>query len=637
MYRFSRISSTAVLAMLIAQLGCPAFATTDRTWTYTYNDNGQILSSDGPRTSVDDTTRFTYDARGNLTAVTNPLGHITRMSDYNGHGQPGRVIDPNGSATLIIYDAVGRITSRRTPHPSGNSDLDAHFTFDYDEITHNLKGTANSAGIWESYDYDTAGRLFRIESSSAEMRFSHDRMGNILSSETWEREDGDGHDALVTRASQRFDELGRKIAVLGNNSQQYNTSYDRNGNVLSTWDAGGRTVIHSYDALDRMTSEYDQQGYPSTLTYDGRDNTQSVQDRRLLTTAYTYNGHDELIQTNSPDSGLTTYTYDGAGNLLTKTDAEGYASTYTYDALNRVTTINYPDDTTKNVTYHYDNAAQCEFCVGRLAQIIDDSGITQFSYDFLGRVASRTQLVALPNTTTLPLTTAFEHDIAGRLLSITNPNGARIDYEWGTPDSIENGEVELEPGDNIWSVRWTPRGFSQARTLANFIDFNPYGPLNFLRYGNGIELNRSFDLDGRLEAQTVTGIQSSEFHYDNRDLITGIEDKIDARRTELFTYDSIGRLQSASGFYGDITYTYDENGNRLQKLTSNIGGESEETFTYASDSNRLEQLQMETAAEVAETVFTYDQRGNLINEEVPGVRRLRINYGADNRMDSIAP
>ncbi len=50
-----------------------------RTWTYTYNANGRVLTEDGPRTDVNDITTYTYYACttgaecGQVSTVTNAL------------------------------------------------------------------------------------------------------------------------------------------------------------------------------------------------------------------------------------------------------------------------------------------------------------------------------------------------------------------------------------------------------------------------------------------------------------------------------------------------------------------------------------------------------------------------------------
>src|SRR5678815_3496229 len=73
-----------------------------RTWTFTYNANGQVLTADGPRTDVPDVTTYAYYAnndadinkRGNVATITNALNHGTGITSYNPHGQPLSVTDP---------------------------------------------------------------------------------------------------------------------------------------------------------------------------------------------------------------------------------------------------------------------------------------------------------------------------------------------------------------------------------------------------------------------------------------------------------------------------------------------------------------------------------------------------------------
>src|SRR5581483_12021609 len=74
-----------------------------RTWAYTYDRNGSVLTMDGPRTDVSDVTTYTYYAnndpdvgrRGNVATVTNALGHVTSITGYNAVGQPTTIVDPN--------------------------------------------------------------------------------------------------------------------------------------------------------------------------------------------------------------------------------------------------------------------------------------------------------------------------------------------------------------------------------------------------------------------------------------------------------------------------------------------------------------------------------------------------------------
>src|SRR5690606_41161533 len=83
-----------------------------RTTTWTYDSRGQVLTIDGPRTDVTDVTTYTYDAEGNLATATNALGHLVQYTDYDAHGNPLEIIDPNGIVTRLTYDLRQRLKSR---------------------------------------------------------------------------------------------------------------------------------------------------------------------------------------------------------------------------------------------------------------------------------------------------------------------------------------------------------------------------------------------------------------------------------------------------------------------------------------------------------------------------------------------
>ena len=61
---------------------------------------------------------------------------------------------------------------------------------------------------------------------------------------------------------------------------------------------------------------------------------------------------------------------------------EDTITTYTYDALNRLTAIDYPDNS-QDVTFTYDT---CTNGIGRLCGMTDESGSTSYSYDARGNL-----------------------------------------------------------------------------------------------------------------------------------------------------------------------------------------------------------------------------------------------------------
>ena len=83
-----------------------------RTWSFQYNGNGQITQIDGPRTDITDITQYAYDDQGNLIRRTDASGHVTQIADYDDHGRPLTIVDPNGLITTLGYDPRGRLVSR---------------------------------------------------------------------------------------------------------------------------------------------------------------------------------------------------------------------------------------------------------------------------------------------------------------------------------------------------------------------------------------------------------------------------------------------------------------------------------------------------------------------------------------------
>jgi YD repeat-containing protein len=129
---------------------------TSRTWAYTYNGYGRMLTSNGPRTDVSDVTTYTYYSCttgyhcGQVHTVTNAAGHVTTYNTYNAHGQPLTMTDPNGVVTTLTYDLRQRLTSRTV-----GTEVT---TFEY-WPTGLLKKATLPDGSYLSYTYDAAHRL----------------------------------------------------------------------------------------------------------------------------------------------------------------------------------------------------------------------------------------------------------------------------------------------------------------------------------------------------------------------------------------------------------------------------------------------------------------------------------------------
>src|SRR5262249_23688547 len=149
-----------------------------RSWTYTYNSNGSVLTVNGPRTDVSDVTTYTYYAnddadlgkRGNVATITNAAGHVTSITAYNAHGQPLTIVDPNGLTTMLAYDGRQRVTSRSVGTETTS--------YNYDNVGQLTKVTLPDSS-YLSYSYDGAHRLTDISDSLGNrISYTLDAMGN---------------------------------------------------------------------------------------------------------------------------------------------------------------------------------------------------------------------------------------------------------------------------------------------------------------------------------------------------------------------------------------------------------------------------------------------------------------------------
>ena len=128
---------------------------TARTWRYTYTTYGRVLTATDPNNRTT-TTSYHPDndadlgKRGNVASITNAANHTTFITDYNPHGQPTRIVDPNGVVTVLTYDPRMRLTSRTV----GNEAT----VFGYDPVGQ-MTSVNLPDGARLTYTYDAAHRL----------------------------------------------------------------------------------------------------------------------------------------------------------------------------------------------------------------------------------------------------------------------------------------------------------------------------------------------------------------------------------------------------------------------------------------------------------------------------------------------
>lgn len=376
--------------------------------------------------------------------------------------------------------------------------------------------------------------------------------------------------------------------------------YDANGNLTKVTDGLGNVTVQHYDALNRMVKQ--QQPHPTAagqlgevnMQYNSLDQLISVTDPNNKTTQYTRNVQGQVLTRNSPDTGTTTHTYDNAGNLKTKQDGKGQVTTYSYDVLNRLTQSQYADGQT--IQYSYDDSNH--YGIGRLSQITDITGTTQYQYNARGQVTQNTRQIKGQT-----YTTSYTYNANGQLTNMTYPTGLSIAYSYDALGQI-NGITSNQNGSTA--------------TIANNIQYQPFGGgIKSFSFGNGSTYHRQYDPHGRLTSYTLYD-KTITLSYDAANRITQVSSATFPNYNQSYTYDNLSRLTDFSNATSNKGYTYDLTGNRTsQRITT-----THYNNQIASTNNQL----ISTNGPTAKT-FTYDANGSLTNDST-----MSHQYDARGRM-----
>jgi len=232
----------SLLALALGSICVAAFSqAAEPSWSFTYNAKGLIESSSGPRTDVNDITRYEYDAKGQLTRVINALGHITELSNFDFMGNPQTIVDPNGVASTLTYASQGWLTSVSAANSTTRFEHNV-----VGDITKLIRGD----GSWLVYTWDDARRLTRITNSLKEqVEFDLDPMGNRTAIRL---KDNAGN--LTKQHRWVYDEMGRLLHSVGAAGQTSRVQYDLNDNPTVTTNPREYRNSRAYDPLDRLVT-----------------------------------------------------------------------------------------------------------------------------------------------------------------------------------------------------------------------------------------------------------------------------------------------------------------------------------------------------------------------------------------------
>ena len=364
--------------------------------------------------------------RAQLKAIVNALNQRTEFSNYDANGNVGKITDPNGVITLRTYDERNRIKTIT------NQTTGAQTQYSYD-IRGNLITVILPEGNTISSTYDLANRLTEVtDTLGNKIIYGYDVEGNRIREET-----KDPQGTLKKYLDFTYDAYNRLKKIINPDTNYTEYTYDALGNRTNVKDPKNYNTAYAFDALNRLITMTQPEQTVTEYDYDTHDNPTSITDPKENITQYQYDDFGRRFKVISPDTGTTTYVYDEAGNIIQKTDARGTVVNYTYDALNRLTAVQFPADSTQNITYTYDSTS-VTYGIGRLTGRTDPSGSYTFYYDAQGNLTKEEKTIS-----SVLYTTEYTYNKDNVLTSITYPIGKTSNLHPGSDRKSNPGRTTL--------------------------------------------------------------------------------------------------------------------------------------------------------------------------------------------------
>ncbi len=599
-------------------------------------------------------TRFAYASNGvDLTQVTDPLGHATRLTN-DALGRPTKIVversDDAGQVetipTTIVYDRLDRVTS--TIDSEG---VASEVEYDANGEVREVRSVVPQSGQpgpsieYTRYFYDAADRKIRIEDRLArETTVSYDLRGRPLrvtdpaGSVTTTEYDLDGNavatvDPLGAETRFEYDGDGRLVRTLDALGRESRIVHDDEGRVLERWAPGNRRVAKA---------AYDEEGNPFQ-SWDAADHrTDTVFDELGRVRATT-------VLAGTASAATTTVAYDLTGAVLSRTDAESHTARFSYDALGRliestdplgrssgrryddigdlVEVVNAADehlqleyDRRGNLLrrsgpgvddrFTYDSrsrlraASNAETTLtfeydefGRPIAVSDPNrlGTVRQSYDAAGRVKQIVYPTHAQNGYPAPsaVVTSFHYDPRGQLAAIFDPSG-NWQFEY---DALGRLAVQRSPSGERRKVRYTPEGYLDR------IDFDfPSGADDFVQYGN-------YDALGQPRAITTgESATATAITYHPRGWVQAVT--YPDATTESVVYDKVGNRTQHQRSGTSVVYDHDA-ADQLTRIAT-TSGTTLEAFGYDGAGRRTTH-----AAGPTTTDYGYDALGRLTTVSTP--------------------
>jgi RHS repeat-associated protein len=504
-----------------------ADADTNLVTSYTYDDRGNRISMTSPAPSdsaggtATVTTYYAYDSANRLCRVLEAAStglagladpcstavggtttsNVSSRYTYDAAGNLASMIDGAGHTTAYAYDEAGHMTGL-------NDALSNTLSWSYDALGRRTGQTNRSTGT-VTWTYDAVGRMLtRAGTSVATVTYTYDLNGNQLTA-------GDGIATIATT----YDRLNRpsQVTVSGDSAATTTYSYsftsptwsDASGSYTATIDKFGREtgLLDPIHGATSWTSAYRADGQQASLaapngnttawTYDdaGRPTGSATTAAGPVTRAsYTYalNRAGQRLSeassiTGDPTNGTASFSYDALGRLTGYSGTPVTTQTYTWDRVANRLTKQVGGGTTVTMTYNNANRPTSDSAGNAYNNDLDGRLTGQVGetlvWDALGRLTQVKDPITSANIST------YTYDALDRLLSVSNGAGLTKFRYVGATDQIAQARDGVV-GTVLYNVGTSWAGgarmdFGPGGTNQRFYGVNGHGDLTWTGSSTG--------------------------------------------------------------------------------------------------------------------------------------------------------
>lgn len=578
-------------------------------------------------------TEYSYDSEGHMTAIRHPMGGVETaeydavgnmtkrcapdggeyLFEYDALNHPVALTDPTHKTRRAVYDKLGNVTEIH--YEDGTAE---YFTFDLEgrRLSH-----TDQLGYQRFFKYNALGKITEISDAQGVLTAYTYGPGGQLRSET----NADG-----SSLSYSYDAVGNVLEVADSVRGVWRFRYDALHRVIRAEQAGGRTEQYEYDPLGNICAIIDGEGNRTAYEYSKAGALLRVVDALGNETAYRYDPCYRLREILQPESGhfdasslnafnreqqirTTSYQWDLDGNMISSEDCEGARLEFGYDSCGRVISRKDQDGYTLTCAYRPDGTEE--------SLLFGDGRKIAYEFDALKRLSRIEDWLGI---------TRIERDAVGRVVDVTEYDGARTSYQWngrGACTSLSYPDGRTAQYGYDAAGRLVSSSLDQTQVS---YDYFSNGLLRSRSDSRNLRTDYAYDAAGRILSLTHSrdGEELSRFRYayDSCGRKTHITEAFRGEPEEeyRFGYDPRGSLLSVTrNGVLDQSFVYDAFGNRSRMLA-----DGRET-SYGYDA--LNRLQWKTCGQESH-VYSYDRRGNLTGETVNGVQRLTLHFDALNRL-----